>query len=876
MINNLNKHTKIMLKRDIVLSGEDGKVIFSRSDVETPKAWSETASLVYAQKYMHPLYENSARQTVCRMVEAWQDSARKNGYGLLFGTDEADRIRDYILGQVFAPNSPQWFNTGVELKYGASSTSGEYYHFDKITQSVVKTKPGDFRSQTHACFILPIEDDMFSQNGIFTHVKKEAQIFKHGSGCGTNFSAIRGRGEPLSGGGESSGLINFLAVFDKAAGVVKSGGRSRRAAKMCVLNDDHPDLFEFIEWKCVEERKARALINQGYSADYEGDAYSTVSGQNSNNSIMLSDAFMEAYRDNKVWELKGRVSGKVKEVKARDLLDNIARCAWECADPGVQFRDTINSWHTCKEGGEIKSSNPCSEYFFLDNTACNLGSLNLLSFLGEDNKFDYVSFADAVRLATIVLDITNDIAKFPDAEIAKESNKYRTIGLGYANLGGLLMTIGVPYDSEEGRDIAALITSLMTAVAYYTSCELASELSPFPEYNANAQHVLKVIERHAESTNVCTEMYGMLEFTKRYWERTLLNVRLYGVRNAQVTAIAPTGTIGLVMDCGTTGVEPDFSLVKYKKLAGGGYMKFINPNISRALSNLGYSKQQVGLIIKHVENNGDLIDCELVERKHLRVFDCATGRGAISVDGHLLMLAAIQPFVSGGISKTINLPNDATVDDIKKCYLDAYKLGLKSVSIYRDGCKQSQPLNKISTEKEISVGGNKRPLPESRNGKTHKIKINGHNMFLRTGEYENGEVGEIFLDMYKEGSTLRSLLNCFAIAVSVGLQHGVPLREFVDKYIFTRFEPAGPVQHSKIKYSTSILDTVFRLLAYEYLDDKSLVHIKQTVGSDGEEDGVVERSGYGDAPLCSTCGSITVRTGTCYGCPVCGTSLGCS
>lgn len=861
------------MKRNIELKNEKGEIIFSKTNVEVPLEWSETAGLVYAQKYMHKKHENSIVQTISRMVNAWY---LKGAYGDLFSLEDCDKMFKLILDQKFAPNSPQWFNTGVELAYNAENTSGVYYHYDSTQKAAVKTQRKDFKSQAHACFILPIADDLFSEDGIFTHVKKEALIFKNGSGCGTNFSSIRGKGESLSSGGTSSGVLSFLQIFDKAAGSVKSGGTTRRAAKMCILNDDHPDLFEFINWKVNEEKKAQALINSGYSAHYEGDAYTTVSGQNSNNSILISDNLIRQYKDKGGWRLN-KIKGGYIETTAEEVINSISEAAWVCADPGVQFKNTINTWHTCKNSGPIISSNPCSEYFFLENTACNLGSINLLRFLKEDNTFDIDEFIDTVRIATTVLDITNEIAKFPSPEIAEQSYKFRTIGLGYANLGALLMVLGMPYDSDSGRQFAAALTSLLTAVAYNTSVDLAAKLGPFLGYEENKESVKDVIELHKAysegfdpllngvSIIRTAENEKILNKANEYWEKVVDGVAQHGIRNAQLTAIAPTGTIGLLMDCDTTGIEPDFSLTKYKSLSGGGVVKIVNKNVERALKHLKYSGKDISDILDYIEKNDKLEGCEKIKKEHLPIFDCAVGERFISVDGHLLMLAYVQPFVSGGISKTINMPNSATSEDIKNCYLKAHKLGIKSVSIYRDGCKSSQPLNTADEPKQIKQ---KRALSNRRRGTTHKVKIAGQNLFVRTGEFENGDLGEIFLDMYKEGSTLRAMLNCFAIAVSVGLQHGVPLSEFVEKFIFTRFEPAGTVDHDYIKNSTSILDTVFRLLEYEYLGNAHNVHVKNNKEC--------STSSNADSPNCPTCGAITVRTGTCYGCPVCGTSLGCS
>jgi ribonucleoside-diphosphate reductase alpha chain len=886
--------------------------------------------------------------------------------------------------------------------------------------------------------------------GIMDLWTREARIFKYGSGVGTNFSAIRGENEKLSGGGHSSGLMSFLKIGDRAAGAIKSGGTTRRAAKMVCLDLDHPEIEAFINWKAQEEDKVAALIAAGYSSDYEGEAYKTVSGQNSNNSVRIPNSFFKSLKENTNWNLKARTDGRtVGSVPAKKLWDEIAHAAWRCADPGVQFDTTINEWHTCPEGGRINASNPCSEYMFLDNTACNLASVNLRKFFDDESLlFDVNAFQHACRLWTVVLEISVLMAQFPSKEVAQLSYQYRTLGLGYANLGSLLMVSGIPYDSDKARAIAASITSVMTGTAYKTSAEMAAELGAFSKYKENREHMLRVIRNHRYAAYNATDAYDGLEIKPegidakncpdyllnaacKSWDEALQMGERFGYRNAQVSVIAPTGTIGLVMDCDTTGVEPDFALIKFKKLSGGGYFKIVNESIPVALRNLGYNKHQVKEMIEYVKGKGSFSgapyinyetliskgftreevdklnhaasaafdiafifnmwtlgeDClnrlgykknqyasfdfsllhelgftdEQIEEannyicgtmtlegaphlkeEHLPVFDCAnkcgkTGVRFIHPHGHIKMMAAVQPFITGAISKTINLPNESTEKDIENCYMLGWQTGLKAIAIYRDGSKLSQPLSGKTKKKEEKPTDNKsintealtadqvldaarriiqlssdtkfkrqlsnivqrKRLPEKRPGFTQKAKVGGQTIFVRTGEYSDGTLGEIFIDMHKEGASFRSLLNCFAIAVSIGLQYGVPLDEFVEKFIFTRFEPSGMVEHPYIRSTTSVIDYIFRLLALEYLGREDLVQVKPSEVNDKKEQKALKpktpaknteikleaqgeqtqqylSSMMGDAPVCSTCGHITIRSGSCYKCLNCGTSMGCS
>jgi ribonucleoside-diphosphate reductase alpha chain len=907
---------------------------------------------------------------------------------------------------------------------------------------------------------------------------REARIFKYGSGVGTNFSQIRGANEKLSGGGSSSGLMSFLKIGDRAAGAIKSGGTTRRAAKMVCLDLDHPEIMEFINWKVKEEDKVAALIAAGYDNSYEGEAYATVSGQNSNNSVRIPNSFFKALSENGNWELKARTDGRVMQsIPAREVWDQIANAAWRCADPGTQYDTTINEWHTCPKGGRINASNPCSEYMFLDNTACNLASINLRKFFNEsDNSFDVTGFEYTTRLWQTVLEVSILMAQFPSKEVAQLSYDYRTTGLGFANLGSMLMVSGIAYDSEKARGIAGAITAIMTGVAYKTSAEMASFLGAFDRYEENKENMLRVMRNHRAAAYDAEDAYVGIEikpqgikaqYTPDYllkaatkaWDDAVQLGEKYGYRNAQTTVIAPTGTIGLVMDCDTTGVEPDFALVKFKKLSGGGYFKIINQSVPQSLKNLGYSQAENDAIVNfavghasfagapHINNesllakgftaeeitklNGaaksafeigfifnrftlgdacltrlgfkeevfadwsfnllealgfteDQIDeandyvcgtmtvegAPALKDEHLSIFDCANKNGKkgvryIHAHGHIRMMAACQPFLSGAISKTINLPHEATVEEIADSYLMSWSLGLKANAIYRDGSKLSQPLSTKSDKKkktdatadeELTVDGGsqlvdlsklnvdelleevqkrmaastdtkfkrqlsriveRKSLPAKRRGFTQKARIGGQVLFLRTGEYNDNTLGEIFIDLAKEGSTLRSLMNCFAISISVGLQYGVPLEEFVEKFVFTKFEPSGMVDHPNIKTTTSIVDFIFRSLAYEYLGRTDLVHVldKPTVENLGEEGDItlvgkpelssirvtapaaapvakaavaVEANGsmdnvtaaaksmQSDAPACSTCGHITIRSGTCYKCLNCGTSMGCS
>ena len=1059
------------------IKNPDGTVVFRLDNVEVPESWSQVASDVVAQKYFRkagvparlkkvkekgvPEFlwrsvadesalaeipagdryggETRAVQVFDRLAGAWAYWGWKGGY--FSSKDDArayfDEMRYMLATQRAAPNSPQWFNTGLHWAYGIDGPSQGHHYVDYETGKLTKSGSAYEHPQPHACFIQSCADDLVNSGGIMDLWVRESRLFKYGSGTGTNFSLLRGAGEHLSGGGKSSGLMGFLKIGDRAAGAIKSGGTTRRAAKMVIVDADHPDIEDFINWKVIEEQKVASIVagskvherelngifaaikawdgaeadavdparneslkaairsakesavpetyikrvldyaRQGYDSiefptydtDWDSEAYSSVSGQNSNNSIRVTDAFLRAVKDDGDWKLYRRTDGGVaRTVKARDLWEQVGHAAWACADPGVQYHDTINAWHTCPVAGEIRGSNPCSEYMFLDDTACNLASMNLLSF-HDDGEFQAGDYVHATRLWTLTLEISVMMAQFPSKEIAQLSYEFRTLGLGYANIGGLLMTMGLGYDSDEGRALAGALTAIMTGVSYATSAEIARELGPFLGYGENSEHMLRVIRNHRRAARGETSGYEkmnvlpvpldhdncpdgrLVDLAAKTWDDALELGMKHGYRNAQATVIAPTGTIGLVMDCDTTGIEPDFALVKFKKLAGGGYFKIINRSVPAALETLGYSSSQIREIVSYAVGHGTLAnapgvnhaalvghgfgkaevdrieealpsafdirfvfnqwtlggefcsetlgipaeklndpefdllrslgfskadieaandhacgsmtleDAPHLAKEHYHVFDCANpcgrkGKRFLPVDSHIKMMAAAQSFISGAISKTINMPNDATVEDCKAAYELSHRLGIKANALYRDGSKLSQPLSAALVEDDdeaaetLATGtphekavvlaekavervivkefaGVRSRMPERRRGYTQKAIVGGHKVYLRTGEYRDGSLGEIFIDMHKEGAGFRAMMNNFAISVSVGLQYGVPLEEFVDAFTFTRFEPAGMVQgNDSIKNATSILDYIFRELAVSYLDRIDLAHVK--------------------------------------------------
>ena len=1173
-------HSIEFTKRTSRISNPDGSVVFEAKDIDVPTGWSQVAVDILAQKYFRkagvpaattpvaeenvPVWlqrrqpdkaalaklpeaerfggESDSRQVFQRLAGTWTYWGHKHGY---FDTEEDahtfyDEMCWLLAEQRVAPNSPQWFNTGLHWAYGIDGPAQGHYYADPVTGRVKKSDSSYERPQPHACFIQSVDDDLVNEGGIMDLWVREARLFKYGSGTGSNFSHIRASGEPLSGGGKSSGLMSFLKIGDRAAGAIKSGGTTRRAAKMVVLDIDHPDVETYINWKLREEQKVASLVagskaleagmqgileaywvdtvNDGdrgnihknkalamaladarsrmvpdnmihrtlqlaeqgykdlkfetYDTDWNSEAYATVSGQNSNNSVRVTNDFMTAVEEGKPWHLLRRTDGSVhRTVDAQDLWGQIAYAAWSCADPGLQFDTTINEWHTCPADGRINASNPCSEYMFLDDTACNLASTNLLKYLNEDGTFDVEGFTHVNRLMTMALEISVVMAQFPSKEIARLSYKFRTTGLGYANLGTLLMVMGVPYDSEDGTAIAGALTALMTATAYATSAEMASELGAFDGYEANRNHMLRVIRNHrrAALTAQRSEYEALsiapagldavrcpsylVDAARSEWDRALELGEAHGYRNAQVTVLAPTGTIGLVMDCDTTGIEPDFALVKFKKLAGGGYFKIINQSVPRALRNLGYKEAAIDRITKHAAGHQTLKGAPHINHKaleamgfgpeqiqametavpsafelrfafnrftlgdafcketlgftdeqlndfgfsmlhelgfddeqilaandyacgrmtvegavdlkdeHLAVFDCANkcgryGTRYIRAEGHIQMMAAAQPFLSGAISKTINVPNDASVDECQALYMLSWKSMLKANALYRDGSKLSQPLSSTSADElfgqletvlteagalegdagspaqqqaervVIKYMAKRNRMPFRRSGYTQKAVVGGHKIYLRTGEYKDGSIGEIFLDMHKEGAAFRSLMNSFAIAISLGLQYGVPLDEYVDAFVFTRFEPNGMVEGNPyIKMSTSIIDYVFRELAITYLGRTDLAQVipedlrMDSVGATVEpmadqfDEEVLDSTPPSTAPVarvalarsgaprtvtrsqvdelqsrisvaraqgyegdaCTECGSFTmVRNGTCLKCVSCGTTSGCS
>ena len=1030
--------------------GSGGSSVFEDIEVEVPNSWSQTATDVLAQKYLRkagvpnkttrvveegvPLWirrsvptsdakfgpEWSISQVAHRMAGCWTYWGWKEGY---FDTEkDASNFYDdtmmMIYHQVAAPNSPQWFNTGLHWAYGIEGPPQGHHYYDEEAGEVRLTSSSYERPQPHACFIQSVNDDLVNDGGIMDLWTNEARLFKYGSGTGTNFSNIRGHGERLSGGGKSSGLMSFLKIGDVSAGSIKSGGTTRRAAKMVILDVDHPDIEEFVTWKHREEDKVAMLaigskvlseeskklveavkkhgagsdevVTAGIAAanaglpvslidrvvmmvdqdrevdfevmnvDWESKAYETVSGQNSNNSVRVTDEFMESVVQDGTHDLKSRTDSSfdlpvMKTISARSLWDKIVTSAWACADPGIQFHDTINKWNTCPSGGDIVASNPCSEYMFLDDTACNLASLNLVKFITADDEipFDVDLYCHAVRVWTTILDISVTMASFPTAAIAKKSRDYRTLGLGYANLGGFLMRIGVPYNSPEGRQFAAAITSLMTSLSYETSAEMAKSLGQFPE--CNFEEVNKVVSLHAKAAGDAEINFSwpmkIMNDSIEIWNKLIGNNFSY--RNAQLTVVAPTGTIGLVMDCDTTGIEPDFALVKHKKLAGGGFLRMWNQGSSEAMTRLGYETEDIVAAVRHVVGLGEIPPSHIMDEEdrvkvnaaiptsmnlkmafdmagvdqrkanvstehHMQLlerevfghgnFDGFEGfkthidkevfmvANEISPTDHVLMMAAAQPFLSGAISKTVNMPADSTIEDVSKIYMLAWESGVKAVAVYRDGSKLSQPhmtsFKDVDTVVEAAEAlteklvGTRRRLPSKRCGYTQKATVGGQKIYLRTGEYEDGTLGEVFIDMHKEGAAARSIMNNFAIAISIGLQYGVPIEEFVEAFTFTKFEPAGIVQdHDRIKSSTSLIDFIFRDLAINYMGRSDLAHVNPSV-----EDEMVDSLDQllVDAPAstrtdgytgnaCPDCHNFTmVRSGTCERCVSCGSTTGCS
>jgi ribonucleoside-diphosphate reductase alpha chain len=893
-------------RRPAIIGNDKGQVIFRQDNVEVPKSWSQTATNIVASKYFHgkpnsPERETSVRQLISRVVETIVRWGEEGGY---FSAPESrnafrDELAHLLVEQKVAFNSPVWFNVGVQAK-----------------------------PQCSACFINSVQDNMDS---IMNLAKTEGMLFKWGSGTGTNFSSLRGSHESLSGGGIASGPVSFMKGFDAFAGVIKSGGKTRRAAKMVILNVDHPDIMEFIESKMKEERKAQVLIEQGYDPAIDGEAYSSVFFQNANHSVRVTDDFMRAVEEDRDWWTRNVNDGKaVEQFRARDLLREMATSAWKCGDPGMQYDTTINRWHTCKATDRIHASNPCSEYMFLDDTACNLASLNLLKFLGSNGQFDTEAFSHAVDVTITAQEILVDNASYPSEKIGRNSHDFRPLGIGYANLGALLMSLAMPYDSDRGRDFCGAITALMTGEAYAQSARIAERMGPFGGYLRNREAMIDVIRMHRDSLRPIKEEHvqpSLLHAAQKSWDDALELGEKFGYKNSQVSVLAPTGTIGFMMDCDTTGIEPDLALVKQKRLVGGGVIKIVNNTVPQSLMNLGYPPEQVAQIVDFIDANGAIEGAPGLKPEHLAVFDCSLatpGGRSISWKGHLQMMAAAQPFLSGAISKTINMPEESTVEDIMEAYAESWKFGLKAVAIYRDNSKGSQPLSvsgkkkeeKLATpvasaaieaplakvevpsheQQELFDRTKRRKLPNERSSITHKFSIGGHEGYLTVGKYDDGTAGEIFIKMAKEGSTLSGIMDAFALSVSVALQYGVPLRALVDKFVNSRFEPSGYTGNPRIRYAKSVVDYIGRWLggkfiSPDYLDGEVAAgdptgpaatvapEVKAPVTAmkaPEPETSTRSRAAIDDAPSCSECGMLMTPNGSCYKCSNCGSTSGCS
>lgn len=860
---------------DTEIRSAQGEVVFAQTGVEAPTAWSDLAVRIVASKYLRTrpdgTREASVRELIGRVVETIGGWAEADGYiepGM--GAALAARLGSLVLEQRASFNSPVWFNVGAET-----------------------------RPQCSACFILGLEDDMSS---ILRLAQTEGMLFKHGSGAGCNLSHLRGSAEALSAGGTASGPLPFLRGLDAMAGAIKSGGRTRRAAKMAILDDDHPDLLAFVASKRIEEAKARALIAAGWDGGFaaSGGAYESLGFQNANHSVRVSDALLEAAERGDDWALRRRIDGTVAEsVPAREVLHQIAAAAWDCGDPGLLYRGTIDGWHTCPAGGPIRASNPCAEFLFLDDTACNLASLNLLRFWDPALGFDVEGFVNAVEVLVLAQEVLVDRASYPTPAIAENSRRYRPLGLGFANLGALLLAAGLPYDSVAGRSAAAAIAALLTGAAYRTSARIAADRGPFEAFAENRSSVLGVLERHRSALEHLA-LEGALAppiatYAKGVWLELLQEAEAHGVRHAQVTALAPTGTIAFMMDCDTTGVEPELALVKHKQLVGGGSLRLVNRTVARALEALGYGSEQRDALVAHLEREGTLEHAAELDPRHLPVFDCAlpvrSGGRAIAPRGHLSMVAALQPFVSGGISKTVNVPQDTSVDAIVELYLDAWRAGLKALSVYRDGCKGSQPLTAgtgaqaqpaAATVAPTASGGGslrRRRLPVERPALTHKFRIGPHKGYVTVGLFEDGSPGEVFLVMSKEGSTIAGLLDALATTVSLALQHGVPLSVLVEKLTHTRFEPSGFTGFAPIPFARSVTDYLFRWLGWRFLkgEERQRLVVETSLEDSASSATVADLGPIAalDAPICHVCGALMVPAGTCYRCGECGASSGC-
>ena len=912
-------------RRTALIQNEKGEAIFEQRDLEVPRDWSQTATNIVASKYLHgklnsPERESSVRALVARVAETMRDWGMADGYFKTAADAEVfhDELVHLLITQKASFNSPVWFNCGVDRL--EPEAAGANWYWDRAAERPAFGPIGYRKPQCSACFINSVSDSLDS---ILTLAKTEGMLFKWGSGTGTNLSPIRSSAESLSGGGTASGPLSFMKGFDAFAGVIKSGGKTRRAAKMVVLNVDHPDIEEYIWCKAKEERKAWTLVQAGYDAALDGEAYSSIFFQNANNSVRVNDEFMQAAEADGPFQLR-RVSGErkgeaLKTVDARGLLRQMAEAAWQCGDPGIQYDTTVNRWHTSKNTARINASNPCSEYMFLDDSACNLASINLMKF-DTAAGFDVAGYRQAIDILITAQEIIVDNASYPTERIAQNSHDYRPLGLGYANLGALLMSNGLPYDSEAGRDYAGALTAILCGQAYLQSARIAAALETpeqagaFAGFGFNREPMLDVIRMHRAAVNNINAKHlseAVAQAARQCWDEALETGTRHGYRNAQVTVLAPTGTIGFMMDCDTTGIEPDLALVKHKKLVGGGTIKIVNQSVDKALLRLGYSAQQTHDVLAFVDATGTAEGAPHLKNEHLPVFDCSfkspNGTRSIPWLGHLRMMAAAQPFLSGAISKTVNLPESSTVEDVMQAYIEGWKLGLKAVAVYRDGSKKAQPLSAggkaaekasvpaaapMSLEVPATVPLDRpyrRRLPEERHSLTHKFKVGGHEGYITVGMYEDGLPGEIFVTMAKEGSAISGLMDSFATAISLALQHGVPLRLLVDKFSHTRFEPSGWSGNAEIGYAKSIMDYLFRWMGLKFLDHappppKGVVDVH---GDRGEAKEELETAGQIplitssvanaiDAPACHNCGSIMVPNGSCYKCVNCGETSGCS
>ncbi|HXA66162.1 MAG TPA: vitamin B12-dependent ribonucleotide reductase [Bryobacteraceae bacterium] len=889
--------------RTAVIANDKGAIIFEQNDVEVPADWSQTATNIVVSKYFYgkmgsPERESSVRQLVHRVVDTIAAWGKTDRY---FRTDEdADNFRNELahlmLTQKACFNSPVWFNVGV------TESRGYGFYYDEPTDSILKLKKGEARPQCSACFINSVKDSLES---ILDLAKTEGMLFKWGSGTGTNLSPLREENGALAGGGSASGPLSFMKGFDAFAGVIKSGGKTRRAAKMVILNVDHPDVEQFIWCKAKEEKKAHTLIEAGYDPTLDGEAYGSIFFQNANNSVRVTDEFMEKATSDGDWWTRSVADGQPKKrYGAKDLLRQIAEATHQCGDPGMQFDTTINRWHTSKATARINASNPCSEYMFLDDSACNLASLNLMKFVGPGGEFDVEAFRHACDTITLAQEIIVDNASYPTERIARNSHDFRPLGLGYANLGALLMSMGIPYDSPHGRDWAGAITAVMCGQAYLTSARIAEAVGPCPGYAVNEDSFLDVILMHGkavsgiDSKRVPADLYGA---AVECWNSAYGLGERVGFRNAQTTVLAPTGTIGFMMDCDTTGIEPDLALVKYKKLVGGGIIKIVNNTVPQALIKLGYTPEQVEMIVTHIDATGTIEGAPGLKDEHLPVFDCSfrpqNGKRSIHHMGHVRMMAAVQPFITGAISKTINMPEECTVEEIMDAYTESWRLGLKAVAIYRDGSKKAQPLSsgtgkgeKKATAPVLPVPAPvekivyrpvRRKLPDERQSLTHKFSIGGHEGYITVGLYEDGTPGEVFISMAKEGSTISGLMDSFATSISYALQYGVPLKFFVDKFSHVRFEPSGWTGNTQVPYAKSIMDYIFRWMGTKFLGPEYAIseagnaQVLRPTEPEPQQALPFDPS-VSDAPLCSECGGLMTRNGSCYKCENCGGTSGCS